>query len=190
MSKLYTFNKETLSYECLKPKTYIKILLYITVGLVMFYMSGLYSGTTQYITRVLPKNILTANTVKFSEDDLIELLKTCNIKYPYIVLAQAKLESSNFTSKIFKENNNMLGMRKARQRVTTAQSEKNTYAYYKNWEDGVYDICFWQNTVINDIVNEDQYFQKLQERYAEDPEYVSKLKSIIKNQKLKSIFEE
>ena len=126
----------------------------------------------------------------FSEEALIELLKDCNMKYPHIVLAQAKVESGNFKSKLFKQNHNMFGMRKARQRITTAQSEKNTYSFYRDWMDCVYDYAMYQSTVMCTISNEDEYFARLGERYAEDPAYVNKLKEIIKNEKLKTIFED
>jgi flagellum-specific peptidoglycan hydrolase FlgJ len=130
------------------------------------------------------------HTEKFSEGALVELLMDCNVKYPYIVLAQAKLESGNFTSKIFKQNNNMFGMRKARRRITSSQSEKNTYAYYRDWVDCVYDYAMYQSNVMCDVTSENQYFDKLSARYAEDSTYVSKLKDIIDREKLKTIFEE
>jgi hypothetical protein len=77
-------------------------------------------------------------------------------------------------------------MRKARQRITSAQSEKSGYAYFRDWVDGVYDYCMWQNSVLCNVTNEDEYFAKLSSRYAEDSTYVSKLKDIIKKEKLKT----
>ena len=41
------------------------------------------------------------------EEQIEETIYKMNFKYPHIVLAQAKLESSNFNSTIFKENNNL-----------------------------------------------------------------------------------
>ena len=40
------------------------------------------------------------------------------------------------------------------------------------------------------ISSENEYFSKLQEKYAEDSTYVSKLKNIIQKEKLKKIFED
>ena len=114
----------------------------------------------------------------------------CNIKYPHIVLAQAKQESGHFTSRIFKQNHNMFGMRKARQRITSAQDEKNTYAFYRDWMDCVYDMGMYQSSVMCNVSNENEYFAKLGARYAEDPMYITRLKNIIEKEKLKTIFEE
>ena len=127
---------------------------------------------------------------KFSEEALIRLLKDCHIKYPHIVLAQAKLESGDFKSKMFRNNCNLFGMKLPRQRITTALGEKSGHAYYRDWIDCVYDYCMYQSSVMCNVTNEDEYFAKLGARYAEDPGYVEKLKQVIKREKLKSIFEE
>ena len=59
----------------------------------------------------------TVYTQKFSEENLIRYMKELNIKYPHIVLAQARIESGTYTSNIFKENHNLFGMKKAYQRA-------------------------------------------------------------------------
>lgn len=195
MKKVYFFNKETLGLETPKKKTYVKIVVYTLVCFSVLFTLGYFSGTNNYIiNRFTNKTEVTDTLVihgePFTEEALIRLLKDCNMKYPYIVLAQAKLESGDFKSKVFKQNNNMFGMRKARQRITAAQSEKNTYAYYRDWIDCVYDYGMYQSSVMCNVANEDEYFTKLGARYAEDPGYIEKLKIVIKNEKLRNIFEE
>ena len=54
----------------------------------------------------------------------------------------------------------------------------------------MYDYCLYQSSVMCNVTDEDGYFAKLGEKYAEDPTYVSKLKNIIQRDKLKSLFEE
>jgi len=49
-----------------------------------------------------------------------------------ILTAQAAHETGNFTSKVFKNNNNLFGMRFPKVRKTTAKKELNGYAYYSN----------------------------------------------------------
>jgi len=191
--KLFLFDKEKLEYKPIKLVTYFKCL-----GLMfLFFILGwvLSDKKEEIINEIIlhqppDTNIYIIQSKQFSEEAFINLLKDCNIKYPHIVLAQAKVESGNFTSKVFRQNNNMFGMRKARQRITTAESEKNTYAYYRDWIDAVHDYAMYQSVVMRSVENEDQYFTKLGERYAEDSLYVSKLRNIIKKQKLKNIFEE
>lgn len=186
MKKLFTYNIEKLSYE---PITTVGYMPYVG-ALALAFGLGWMSSTNTIFNRIIHNNTTIVTTIPFSEDALIEQLNKCNVKYPHIVLAQAKLESNNFTSKVFKENNNMFGMRKARRRITSSQSEKNTYAYYRDWVDCVYDYAMYQSEVMCSVSNEDGYFAKLGEKYAEDPLYVTKLKGMIKQKKLKTIFED
>lgn len=195
MKKIFVFDKDSLTFRNIKTRSYIKIGTYLLGTFAVLFILGWFTGTNKYIiNRWVHKtevtDTLTIHGQPFSEEALIELMKDCNMKYPYIVLAQAKLESGNFTSKVFRQNHNFLGMRKAKQRMTTARGEKNTYAYFRDWEDCVYDLCLWQSVMTCGINTEDEYFDKLSERYAEDTSYVAKLKNIIKKENLKNIFEE
>jgi len=190
--KIFKYNKKTLNFESIKS---YKLWLSIISALLILFLIGWASGTNKYIiNKIVNKTEITDTLVvhgqKFSEEALVELLKDCHVKFPYIVLAQAKLESGNFTSKLFKNNNNMFGMRKARQRVTTAQGEKNEYAYYRDWIDCVYDYAMWSTCATSGLSTENDYFNKLSERYAEDSTYVIKLKDIIKKEKLERLFED
>ena len=102
--KLFYYNRETLAFDKvkIKPKTYL-----ITVAV----LGGIYWLGWVSNIKIVDKIIhhKTTDTVlvhgqTFSEKALIELIKDCNMKYPHIVLAQAQLESGNFSSRIFKEN--------------------------------------------------------------------------------------
>jgi hypothetical protein len=189
--KVYIFNEKTLNLE--QPKSHIYV--YIICGLILLFILGWLTGTNKYIVNKIIHTTQVTDTMlvhgeKFSEESLIKLLRDCHIKYPHIVLAQAKLESGDFKSKIFKENNNLFGMKLARQRITTALGEKNNHAYYRDWIDCLYDYGMYQNAIMCNVANESEYFKKLDERYAEDTTYISKLKHIIEKQKLKNIFED
>jgi len=195
MKKIFKYNPDSVSFELIQSKTYIKVGAYILGAFIFLFLMGWITGTNKYIINKINHKTEITDTLyikiePFSEELLIETLKNCNIKYPYIVLAQAKLESAYFTSKIFRQNHNMFGMRKARQRITSAESEKSTYAYYRDWKDCLYDYAMYQSAVMCNITNADEYYTKLGERYAEDPEYVGKLKSIVNKEGLKKIFED
>ena len=125
---------------------------------------------------------------QFSEDKLIDKLKELNVKFPYIALAQAKLETGNFTSKVFREGNNLFGMREAKQRITTAKGTENNHAYYYSWGESVLDYSFYQCRYLSNINTEEQYFQYLSQSYAENPNYVSILKNMIEKENLKARF--
>ena len=189
--KIFKYNKKSLNFETVNP---VKLWTNIAICTAILVTIGWISGTNKYIINKITHTTEVTDTLivhgeKFSEEKLVELLKNCNIKFPYIILAQAKLESGDFKSKIFKQNNNLVGLRKARRRLTTALSEKNGYAYYRDWVDCVFDIGMWQSTFACNITSETEYFQILSEKYAEDTQYIEKLKNIIKKEKLMKIFD-
>ena len=125
---------------------------------------------------------------EFSEEKLVSKLKELNFKFPHIVLAQAKLETGNFTSKMFNENNNLFGMKEARSRINTADGTQYGHAYYDNWLESVYDYAFYSSTYLHKVKNERDYYTYLSQSYAEDPNYIVQLKSIIERENLKSKF--
>jgi len=140
----------------------------------------------------LPQNLKNNDTIvekeSFTQDSLIQLLKDLNVKYPHIVLAQSILETGHYESKIFKENNNLFGMREARVRIHTAKGTKNNHAYYDNWVESVYDYAFYQSTYYSDIRSEKQYYRKLDKSYAEAKNYVNTLKEIVERENLTEKF--
>jgi hypothetical protein len=120
---------------------------------------------------------------EFSRNKLREYILQLNIKYPHIVLAQAELESGTFTSPIFKENNNLFGMKQAKLRPTTNTGENKGHACFNTWRESVVDYAFYSATYLNDIHSETEYLNYLGQNYAEDTAYVSKLKVIIEQNK-------
>ena len=125
---------------------------------------------------------------EFSEEKLISKIKELNFRFPHIVLAQAKLESGNYSSKMFKENNNLFGMKEAKSRINIAGGTQNGHAYYDSWSESIYDYALYYSTYLSKIKNEKEYFQYLSQSYAEDPNYISNLKNIIEKENLKSNF--
>jgi flagellum-specific peptidoglycan hydrolase FlgJ len=117
----------------------------------------------------------------FSPAKLKSYILELNIRFPHIVYAQAKLESGNFKSEVFKTNNNLFGMKQARKRPTTAKGTELNHAFYESWQESVVDYGMFSATYLNDIKTESDYFEYLNQNYAEDPNYVVKLKTIIKN---------
>ena len=124
----------------------------------------------------------------FTEEKFINKIKQLNLNYPHIVYAQAMLESGNFTSKIFRENNNMFGMKQARVRINLAKSTQYNHAYFETWEDCLLDFAFHRATYFSKLKTEQDYYNYLGKYYAEDPSYIGKLKSMVNKHKLKNIF--
>ena len=121
--------------------------------------------TKSYVLTPQEKEIILLNvsdtTSQFSKDKMVTLIKELNIKYPHIVYAQSLIETGYFNSKIFKENNNLFGMRQARTRVTTAQGTQYNHAYYESWRESVYDYAFYQCRYLPTIKNDEEYLDYL-----------------------------
>lgn len=112
-----------------------------------------------------------------SENRALSLMNTLEIEHPHIVLAQMILESGNFKSPLSQSNNNFFGMGHPQQRVTTSLGKNNGYATYKNWALSVLDYGLWQRRYARGLT-EDEYYKMLGDKYAEDKDYVCKVKSI------------
>jgi uncharacterized FlgJ-related protein len=126
---------------------------------------------------------------KFTEEKLIDLLKELNVRFPHIVLAQAKLESGNYKSKVFLQNHNLFGMKQAKVRINTAKGTQYNHAYYDSWKESVYDYAFYSCRYLHNVKTEEEYYAALNASYAEAGDGYSKaLKEIIKKQKLKELF--
>jgi hypothetical protein len=115
-----------------------------------------------------------------SDSLALSLMKDLDMQHPHIVLAQMKLESGHYQSKLAKENNNYFGMRHPAQRLTVSVKSKNGYAHYRNWCYSVLDYALWQRRYAYNL-SEDDYLTKLSNVYAEDEKYIDKVSKIAKN---------
>jgi len=129
----------------------------------------------------------TQDTTQISNDSLgynrlyCEIIEQ-GIKYPDIVFAQAILESGHFKSSIFRNNNNLFGMRLARVRQTTAIGKKAGYAVYSDWIMSVQDYKLWQDFIPRKyLTSRKKYLLFIQKNYSHVRGYNSKVLQIIKN---------
>lgn len=122
------------------------------------------------------KLIVIAEGTKFTEEKLISEIERLNFRFPHIVMAQAQIESGHFTSPIFVENHNMFGMREAKVRANLARGTKRSHAYYDTWRESLYDYALYYSTYLSKLRTEDQYYSYLDQSYAEDPNYISKVR--------------
>ena len=114
-----------------------------------------------------------------SDQIVLDFMQQVGMEHPHIVLAQMKLESGNYTSKLALENNNYFGMKQPRRRLTTSLGEKNSYASYQSWVHSVLDYALWQREYAKQLT-ENQYLDSLS-KYAEDKKYILKIKKLLKN---------
>ena len=186
---LYRYNKNLLIYtkvkfgEVLFKGSILLIVLIAVLGL----KSAVDRARVDNLTYE-EKLIILGDFNQFTEEKLIQRIENLNFRFPHIVLAQAKLETGNFSSKSFTYANNLFGMKQARARSTTANGTAMGHAQYDNWMESLYDYALFTNAYLNKIRLESQYYDYLSQNYAEDPKYVSKLKNIVKKENLKSKF--
>ena len=123
----------------------------------------------------------------FSVENLKSEIVKQGIKYPNIVLAQAVLESGHFDSDIFKENNNLFGMKKPSVRKTLATGENRGHATFKNWVDSVRDYKMFQDQNGYSNLSVNDYMKKLGTDYCPNCNYEKKIKEQIDHNKKKGI---
>jgi uncharacterized FlgJ-related protein len=76
---------------------------------------------------------------EFSVDNLSMLLDYHSVKNKSLIIAQFALESRWFKSELFKESNNISGMKVPKVRETLCIGSKNGFAVYNSWTDSVLD---------------------------------------------------
>lgn len=116
---------------------------------------------------------------ELNDENILAFIEFVGIEHSHIVLAQMKLESGHYKSKLAKENNNYFGMKHPSRRATTSLGSKNGFASYKNWVCSVLDYALWQCTYASNLT-EKEYLDSLS-TYAEDKKYIAKVKKLAKN---------
>jgi len=117
----------------------------------------------------------------FSLENLYNYLILLKADHREIIMKQAIHETGHFKSKLFRENNNLFGMKMPQRRETTAVGSKNNYANYNHWTKSTDDYIIlqqkWKNKYDNEVFN-DGYKVLILAHYAEDCNYTRQLKRI------------
>lgn len=131
--------------------------------------------------RGLEENIGQAMLFKEEEINdsiLLNYLYEVNAWYPEILLNQAKLESANYTSQVYVRNHNLFGMKKATKRLNCQTPQPGDYGYYNCWQLSVLDRILWELFIFDHTKPTLEEYLKYLEKYAEDPEYVTKISNM------------
>ena len=105
---------------------------------------------------------------KSPQEGLMEALEYYGVKHPQIVYAQAILESNLGKSPVYKRTNNLFGL---------YDSVKREYFTYNHWSDGV---LHYKIVIQSKLKEGEDYYSFLERiKYAEDPDYINKLKGIV-----------
>lgn len=146
--------------------------LLIVWGLLFLYKQHVEVVTTK-------RQIESINVIKQFKSTLSDVGIAC----PDVVLAQIVLETDYLTSKIYRENNNLFGMKESRRDFDIGS--QHGHANYPNWIASVRDYAAWQKVMGGSkIVNNEDYLYFLDHlpgnrRYAEDLRYTEKLRKIM-----------
>ena len=106
---------------------------------------------------------------KLNIENLLAVLQQYGVKFPQIVAAQALLETGYFTSRVCLENNNLFGLR---------CPSNGSYYTFNSWEES---IKAYKDYVQYKYKGGNYYNFLDGIEYAEDGEYINKVKQIAKN---------
>lgn len=110
------------------------------------------------------------NHFLLSEENLYNELVAQGIDFPEIVKAQAVLETGHFKSHVCVDKNNLFGLR----------NKNGTYMSFSHW---TFSVAAYKKYIQKYNHSPDDYYKYLDELgYAEDPDYITKLKQIVNKQ--------
>lgn len=128
-------------------------------------------STKQNVEEVCDTSFLYAT--ELNDSILYLALVHYNVKYPKIVLAQAKLESGNYTSYHCKNGNNFLGL---------YNSKKKKYFAFSHWTECI--EAYKDMIEYKHRDGEDYYDFLIRIKYASDLTYTGKVRRIEDNLKI------
>lgn len=110
------------------------------------------------------------NATELNDSILYLALVHYEVKHPKAVLAQAKLESGNYTSSHCRNRNNFLGL---------YNSRRKEYFKFNHWSEC---ILAYKDMVEYKLKEGEDYYQFLDRiGYAENPNYIKQVKQIENN---------
>ena len=150
-------------------KEYLKDGLIIIAVLLITFLVIVYNKPQQSNDCVIKKDSIDLTQLELTKDNFEFVCHYYEIDSPKIVYAQAQLESGHFTSKVYREKNNFLGL---------YNSKTKTYYNFDHWS-----TCLkgYKDFVQVKWDQECSYYDFLTNLpYAEDPDYIRKVKRLVK----------
>lgn len=150
----------------------IHVVWFIIALLVVAFLINVYSDNKKENTIIEKEDSVSVqwrqNHFLLSEENLYNELVAQGVDFPKIVTAQALLETGHFKSYACLQQNNLFGLR----------DNKGKYMSFPHWTDAV---AAYKKYIqrYNHPVPEDYYAYLQELGYAEDPQYIDKLKQIV-----------
>lgn len=166
--KIFKQNKD-MSFIDITNKVIIQKILLFSIAILYFFSSF------RNEVKIIEKKIVIRDTVvteeKIEDIPLTDSAILCELirqkcVLPNVALAQAKIESSHFKSNIAKENKNIFGIRNSSS--IFAKGLNRGHTVYQSYRDCISDY----------IRVQDKYLKNIHLKYAENPNYTQKIKSL------------
>jgi flagellum-specific peptidoglycan hydrolase FlgJ len=189
---LYKFDKDNFKYTPVNEVKYFYSIVFGTIGVILFTFiitSFMYNSNKnkEYMESEVVINLVTNES--FSKEKFISEVKLSRFRYPDIIIAQAYIETSHFTSQVWEQNRNLFGMKLPLTRFTLAVDVNLNHAVYKNWKASLKDRLIYEALYLHKIKDKDEYYEFLDVNYARagGKRYSELIKEIIKTHKLDKI---
>lgn len=161
----------------------IKVILMLGVCMMGITLMYVHKGKANTPTSITSTNDTVALKPSFydkpAKDGLWEALKFYDIKCADIVYAQAILETGHFKSMGCLKHNNLFGL---------YNSKANRYCRFNHWTESVIAYKEWIQRRYKPPEDCYKFLQRI--RYATDPQYIPKLKQIVKKENDKRRYKE
>ena len=170
--------KDTKNYLCWILGVYLAVFIGLGIWSISSRDNALNRLKTNERTIVELKDSID-HILEFTPDNVMIYLKFYEIKYPDTVFKQILLETGRFQSNIFKENNNLFGMKHPKQRITTSLMDSLGYAKYKSYLESIKDYKYYQDKYWGTTNFKGSYYEFLNSSgYSQDSNYIKKIKKL------------
>lgn len=159
-------------------KEIVAMCIVATIGCIIYAYD--FNALNPYVAEdaKVEKQVVHKKDTGLVSDYLLNKLIKYRAPNPYVALAQFKIESGRFTSKLFIENNNPMGMKYPSRRPTTASKVLNGYAYYDTLNDAVLDYILYSLYNTKGTLKDEEYINTVLGNYAEDSSYKVKVTNL------------
>lgn len=153
--------------NCLEMKIYRRRWTYLSyaIGIILFF-SLIFRFHTAGIYKPVQVYQLPKSEVPLTDSAIAAVLVQNDCVLPSIAIAQARIETGNYTSKVCLENKNLFGIKKHPCKYVVG--ELNDHAVFKSYEDCIKCYCEIQR----------RYLKSIDGKYAEDGNYISVIKQM------------
>ena len=153
--------------NCLEMKIYRRRWTYLSYGIgIILFFSLIFKWHTAGIYKPVQVYQLPKSEVPLTDSAIAVTLVQNDCVLPSIAIAQARIETGNYTSKVCIENKNLFGIKKHPCKYVVG--ELNDHAIFKSYEDCIKCYCEIQR----------RYLKSIDGKYAEDGNYISVIKQM------------